>query len=121
MSHIESIHHIAVVVENVDKAIAFYDAVFGLPHIKRLTARVSQNRGAWYQAGALEFHLQERPEGSTVKTEQHFAVLTKDFDGLCNRIVENGGRLEEGKLIEGFTRRGFAYDLDGNRIELLQR
>jgi len=117
---IEDLHHIAVIVANVEKSAAFYERVFELSKIERLTAKISHNRGAWYKIGAKELHLQER-EGEIKKTEQHFALISSDFDLVWQRVKEYGGRVEEGKLIEGFRKRGFVYDIDGNRIELLER
>lgn len=114
------IHHVAVIVADVDKAADFYRKVFELPDRKRLTAAVSSHRGAWFQVGPLELHLQER-KGETPKTEQHYALMTDKFDEICTRVRECGGRIEEGKLIEGVSKRCFLFDLDNNRIELLQK
>lgn len=116
----EFIHHVAVIVENVEKAAEFYRSVFEFPPLERLTAPVSSNRGAWLRVGQLELHLQER-KGHTPKSEQHFALVTDRFEELLEKVRLNGGRVEEGKLIEGFRKRGFIYDIDGNRIELLSR
>ena len=112
------IHHVAVIVSDVEKAAAFYRAVFEFKDKERLTARVSSHGGAWFAVGALELHLQER-KGETPKCEQHFALLTTEFTLICERIVKYGGRLEEARLVDGFKKRCFAYDLDNNRIELL--
>lgn len=114
------LHHVAVIVADVDKAADYYRKVFELPDRRRLTAAVSAHRGAWFQVGPLELHLQER-KGDTPKTEQHFAILTDRFEEICNRVRECGGRVEEAKLIEGVTKRCFTFDIDNNRIELLQR
>lgn len=115
------LHHVAVIVKNVDTALAFYRAVFELPDRDRLTARVSAHRGAWFQLGALELHLQERAGADTPKSEQHFALLTDQFDEVVRRVRDCGGRFEEAKLINGVSKRCFVYDLDENRIELLQK
>lgn len=114
------IHHVAVIVEDVPRSKKFYESVFGFPQIERLTARVSSHQGAWFKVGSLELHLQER-KGATEKTEQHFALLTDDFDEIVRRTKEYGGAVEEAKLVEGMSKRCFLYDLDHNRIELLQR
>lgn len=114
------LHHVAVIVSDVDKSIEFYRKVFEFPDRKRLTAAVSAHRGAWFQLGQLELHLQER-KGETEKTEQHFALLTNQFEEICRRVREFGGKVEDGKLIEGVSKRCFLYDLDENRIELLQK
>lgn len=114
------IHHVAVVVGDVAAAANFYRKVFELPDRKRLTAAVSSHGGAWFQIGALELHLQER-KGTTPKTDQHFAIMTDKFEEICSRVRDCGGRVEDGKLIEGVSKRCFLFDPDNNRIELLQR
>lgn len=114
-----AIHHVAVIVEDVNKAKNFYKQVFELEEIERLTARTSSNQGAWFKIGSLELHLQGR-EGKGEKSEQHFALITTNFDAIVARAKELGGRQEEAKLINGMAKRCFLYDLDNNRIELLQ-
>ncbi|MGZ3682568.1 MAG: VOC family protein [Bdellovibrionota bacterium] len=116
----EFFHHVAVVVRDVPAAAEFYRRVFEFPDRKRLTAAVSSHGGAWFQVGPLELHLQER-KGDTPKSDQHFALLTERFDEIVARVREHGGRFEEAKLIEGIAKRCFVYDLDGNKIELLQK
>lgn len=115
-----SLHHVAVAVENLERAIEFYDGVFAFPHIERLTRKVSHNRGAWYQLGPIELHLLEKP-GTGKKTQQHFALLTTEFNEIVKKTPLHGGRVEEAKLIEGMRQRCFLYDPDDNRIELLER
>lgn len=119
-SLVEGLHHVAVVVEDVPAAVAFYQQVFALPRIERLTARLSNHGGAWFRLGSQELHLQER-KGAGPKTDQHLAMLTRNFDEILARVPAAGGRVEEAKLIEGMRKRCFVYDLDGNRIELLER
>ncbi|MGZ3710343.1 MAG: VOC family protein [Bdellovibrionota bacterium] len=116
---VNGIHHVAVIVKDVDHAKEFYSQVFGFTPIKRLTESLSKNRGAWFQVGQLELHLQERTS-PIEKTEQHFALATTHLDEIVRRVQRHGGRIQEAKLTEGFSKRCFVYDLDDNRIELLQ-
>jgi catechol 2,3-dioxygenase-like lactoylglutathione lyase family enzyme len=117
---VSQIHHVAVVVRDVERAKEFYRKVFGLESIRRLTQSTSANRGAWFQVGAAELHLQERPE-PVKKTDQHLAFITEKLEELVKLAEANGGRSEPAKLIEGFSGRWFIYDIDDNRIELLQK
>lgn len=114
------VHHISVIVRNVEAALSFYKKAFQLPEKDRLSAEASKNRGAWLQLGELELHLQERKEPKP-KTEQHFALLTDNLEEIQQKVRELGGRVEEARLIEGVKKRCFVYDLDDNRIELLQK
>ena len=115
-----NIHHVAVVVKDVEASQNFYRQVFGFESTRRLTEKTSANRGAWYKVGALELHLQERPE-HVAKTDQHFALEVEDLDELVKRAEASGGKSEAAKLVDGFSKRRFIYDIDQNRIELLQR
>lgn len=115
-----SLHHIAVVVQDVERALPFYKELFALPERPRSTEGLTKNRGAWLQLGAQELHLQERKE-SPPKSDQHFALLTDDLDGIVRRARAIGARVDESKPIEGIRKRCFVYDPDGNRIELLER
>lgn len=119
MKLVKRIHHVALIVADVDKSKEFYSSVFGLEQIKRLTATISKNRGAWFQLADQELHLQER-EGHVEKTEQHLALLTERLEEIVARVKAHGGRIQEAKLTEGFSKRCFVYDIDDNRIELLQ-
>lgn len=112
------LHHVAVIVEDVARAKNFYREVFRLDEMERLTRAISAHDGAWFHLGSLELHLQGRP-GATEKTEQHFALVTDEFDAICERATRCGGKIEDAKLVGNFKKRKFIRDLDGNRIELL--
>jgi predicted enzyme related to lactoylglutathione lyase len=121
---VESVHHIAIIVGDLTRARDFYESCFELSPIPRANEGMSKNPGAWYKVGAgahaLELHLQTR-SSDTPKSDQHFALLCTNVEKICVRVVEKGGRVEEAKLIPGFSKRCFVHDLDGNRIELLAK
>lgn len=94
--------------------------MFGFPEIERANAGMTANHGAWFQVGATELHLQERA-GEAKKSDQHFAVIASDIESIAKRASEMGGRSQESKPLEGYSKRYFVYDIDGNRIELIQR
>jgi len=110
---------VAVVVSDASASARFYQEAFGLAPLERATEGLSGNPGAWFRLGALELHLQQRP-GGPPRSDQHFALLTNHLDEIRARVERLGGRVEEGRLIPGVRKRCFAYDPDGNRIELLE-
>lgn len=114
------IHHIAIVVKNAEKSARFYSEGLGLQPIRRLTEGHSSNGGHWFQMGSTELHLQERPS-DPAKTDQHFALVVEKIDSVLLKISALGGRVSEAKPLEGFRKRSFIYDLDNNRIELLEK
>jgi len=117
---IPAVHHIAIEVTNVGRAREFLTAVFGLREIPRLTEGQSNYGGAWFRLGNLDLHLQERPKG-VEKSGQHFALEVDNFDEVVSRAPAFGGKVEEAKMLEGFSKRCFLRDPDNNRIEVLQK
>lgn len=114
------IHHIAVVVKDLEKNKAFYQEVFSFPEIARETNGAVRPKGAWLQMGDVELHLQFREEESP-KSDQHFAVTVKDLAAVCERANKMGAKVVESSPLTGFQKRAFVYDFDGNRIEVLQK
>jgi catechol 2,3-dioxygenase-like lactoylglutathione lyase family enzyme len=114
-----SIHHIAVTVQNTELSARFYREVFGLSPIAR-DPNAGNPQGAWFSLGSVQLHLQDRPE-KMPKTDQHFAVVVEDLAGVMTRARELGGRVKESRPLEGFSQRAFVYDLDDNRIEVLEK
>lgn len=115
-----SAHHIAIEVTNVSRSREFLMALFGLEEIPRLTEGLSAYHGAWFRLGNLDLHLQERPKGSE-KSGQHFALVVTNFDDIARKALAFGGKIEEAKKLEGFSKRCFLRDPDNNRIEVLQK
>jgi catechol 2,3-dioxygenase-like lactoylglutathione lyase family enzyme len=89
-----ALHHVAVVVRDVERSLAFYRDFLGLPTKPRPPFPVG---GAWLQAGPLEVHLVAHP-GGTFRTgpvdtdDGHFACNTADFEGFLGRAAEAGYR-----------------------------
>ena len=86
------LHHVAVVVRDVERSLGFYRDFLGLPTTPRPTFPVG---GAWLQAGALEVHLVAHPGGSfrtgPCDTDDiHFACNTADFAGFLERAAAHG-------------------------------
>jgi catechol 2,3-dioxygenase-like lactoylglutathione lyase family enzyme len=86
------LHHVAVVVRDVERSLAFYRDFLGLPTKPRPPFTVG---GAWLAAGPLEVHLVAHP-GGTFRTgpcdtdDGHFACNTADFEGFLKRAVGLG-------------------------------
>jgi catechol 2,3-dioxygenase-like lactoylglutathione lyase family enzyme len=113
-------HHIAIEVTNVNRSREFWASVLGLQEIPRLTEGQSKYDGAWFRLGNLDLHLQERPAGGE-KNGQHFALEVDNFDEVVGEAPAFGGKVEEAKMLSGFSKRCFLRDPDNNRIEILQR
>jgi glyoxylase I family protein len=89
-----SLHHVSVIVTDLDRAAAFYQQLFDLRPIARPPFKIP---GLWLGVGDLQIHLTVYPEGNfregLVNTDDtHFAFNTRDFDGFIRRATEMGFR-----------------------------
>ncbi len=112
--------HVAVVVTDVPRSIAFYRDVLGLPEIPR--PPTFDFPGAWLRIGSAEggqtLHLlgQEKDEG---RGKRHFCMLVDELKSAARHIEANGYEViwHLKHKIPGIAR-FFIYDPDGNRVEL---
>jgi glyoxylase I family protein len=112
----QGVHHVAINVDDVDEAIAFYT--------KRLGLTVRSDRpdfgfpGAWLDAGAQQLHLVQAP--TPPSQGQHFALLVTDLDGAIAELREEGVNASDAIPV-GSARQAFVTDPSGNTIELHER
>lgn len=87
------LHHVALTTKNLPLATAFYRDVVGFSEIERPAFPVG---GAWLNAGSVEIHLVDFPQGSFRNTKSvgtddiHFAMRVKDFEALIQRLNRHG-------------------------------
>lgn len=88
-------HHVSLTTQNLERAEAFYINVLGFTKITRPSFPLG---GTWLNAGTVELHLIDFPEGSfrntkSVSTDDvHFALRLKDFDALIEKLKQHGYR-----------------------------
>ncbi len=117
---IDRLDHITLIVNDKQKSLEYYESVFELKKVDRATEKICPYGGVWYQLTPdVQLHIWER-EKYQEKTEQHFAVVTSDYDRIVERITGHGGRVEPTKLLPGTKKRAYTYDPDGNRIEVFE-
>ena len=89
------LHHISLTTKNLPKAVSFYRNVLGFSQIARPAFPLG---GAWLNAGAVEIHLIDFPQGSFRNTisvgtdDVHFAMRVKDFESLIGKLNNHGYR-----------------------------
>ncbi len=117
------LHHVAVIVGDLDCSARFYQEVLGLKPDQRPDLGFP---GLFYTLGeGQQLHLMQIDDpysGCEQPThggrDHHFALATDDLDGL---VV----RLGEAKVVYAKSRSGraaiFFRDPDGNAIEVIQR
>jgi glyoxylase I family protein len=110
------IHHVAVVVDDLDAALAFYG---------RLGMAVDPSRpeiegapGAWLDVGPNQVHLIVKPEGP-VRSAQHMALAVADLDGVIATLEAAGATVRQLPAMDATTlRQATVRDPAGNLIEL---
>lgn len=114
------LHHLMVHVSDLDRAVAFYEAI-GMERMR------DGERIRWMKMGPNEIHLMQTDEpirGFRDEPSPHFAIQADpgtDIHEWARRIPELGG-----ELLQEPRRRSwgpwylFALDPDGNRFEITQ-
>jgi len=88
-----ALHHVAIIITDLEKSLLFYRTLFGLTEIQRPDFTVA---GAWLACGDLQAHLVVHPTGSfrtnsrIDRNDWHFAFRTDDFDGTVSRLASLG-------------------------------
>ncbi len=119
---IEGAHHFSLAVGDIEQARGFYTELLGLAEIDRPDFGLP---GIWYQAGSVQLHLIQTPEGVDVGSQapaltplaQHVAFEISDYETMRVRLEEAGVEMlatgdEVGQL--------FVRDPDGNTVEFIQ-
>ncbi|MBP3965390.1 VOC family protein [Paenibacillus lignilyticus] len=122
MIHHEGVHHVSLIVTDIERAKAFYRDVIGLREIQR---PAFDFEGAWYAVGSggQQLHLLVH-EGETKRTggidtrDGHFAIRVADFDETIRWLDQCGiPHRHNRNSITGFSQI-FLLDPDHNVIEL---
>lgn len=93
------VHHVSLVVSDLERSIGFYQRAFGLRRLNRPPFRTP---GAWLESGALQIHLVEnrdgsfRPHATVDNNDWHFAFRTDQFDAILDHLLAIGFREDAG-------------------------
>ncbi|MFC7343954.1 VOC family protein [Saccharopolyspora griseoalba] len=107
------LHHISIVVRDLDAALDFYAGVLGLP--QRDDRPATEVRGAWLDLRDHQLHL---IEGEPPPARgQHFALHVAELDPVRERLAGLGVEVSEPVRV-GDARQSFLQDPSGNHVEL---
>jgi catechol 2,3-dioxygenase-like lactoylglutathione lyase family enzyme len=101
-----------------DRARAFYRDVLELPERPK-PPELAARGGCWFETDSVKIHLGVEQDFRPA-AKAHPGLLVADLDGLLGRCREKGFSASEPELLEG-SRRAFAQDPFGNRLELIER
>lgn len=108
-----ALHHVAVLVTDLDDAVDFYVRTLGMTH--RTDRPSTLGPGAWLSAGDQQIHLTvgTPPE----RAGQHLALHVADLDAASEELRREGVDVSPPVAI-GTARQAFLSDPSGNAIEL---
>ncbi|MCP3739456.1 VOC family protein [Rossellomorea sp. BNER] len=115
------IHHVSLIVTDLERAKHFYGKIIGFKEIERPNF---DTRGAWYQIGNTQLHLIVYNEGKTLRgtieldsSDGHFAFRVTDIEAFIKRMEDhNVSMLTIPSNAAGWYQ-VYVSDPDGNLIE----
>ncbi len=112
---IDGLHHVAINVSDLARAVTFYTDVLGFAPID---SRPDFGfPGAWLQAGSHQVHLMEIA-GAVPDRSQHYALQIDDADAWAAHLDSKAVSYRRSPYFAGAGRQLFVLDPSGNRIEL---
>jgi catechol 2,3-dioxygenase-like lactoylglutathione lyase family enzyme len=109
--------HVYYWTRDMDRAVAFYGEVLGLPLLRR-----EDDQWALFDAGPVQFALHGSIEGHPVAPGGATAVFrVDDLDGAVRALQERGVEFHDhlGE-VAGFARFRSFSDPDGNTVQLIE-
>jgi glyoxylase I family protein len=114
--NLTGIHHVSIVVSDMERAVAWYREALGLNEVKRPSNFVTPVR--WFELGQEQIHLIPADRADD-PSPRHFAVHVDDCDAARATLTDRGVEIQETVPIAG-AKRFFVADPDGNTIEIIQ-
>ncbi len=117
---IQGIHHVSLLVEEIECSLGFYRDLLGLVVIERPPLNFP---GAWLAIGDRQLHLLELPNPDSgaerpehVGRDRHLALTVAGLDELVQRLEQAGISYTRSKSGRNAV---FCRDPDGNGVELI--
>ncbi len=132
MLEVTALHHVSIVVDDLEAARHFYGQVLGMEEEFRPTN--FRFGGAWFVKGSAEIHLIHRPDatqdaGDAANTPnalrnltyaRHFCLAINDVDAAVNALAQHSVPIAYGPRNRGDGAiQTYVYDPDGHLIELV--
>ena len=113
------IQHCSLVVQNLDRAAAFYRGILGLTEIAiPSTFKPAGLNVRWFRLGSQQIHLLLGTENQ-LSSQQHMALQVDDAQAARLWMKEKGIDIEETILIPNADR-FFVRDPDSNLLEIIE-
>jgi catechol 2,3-dioxygenase-like lactoylglutathione lyase family enzyme len=113
------IQHGSLVVQDLERAAAFYREILGLQEIAIPTTFVTAGlQVRWFQIGSQQIHLLQNSEPNQA-SPRHIALQVDDAQAARVDLRAKGLELDEDIPIPGADR-FFITDPDSNRLEIIE-
>lgn len=112
---IRGVHHVALDVDDLEAALAFYVDGLGFELLPRPDFGFP---GAWLGMGAHQLHLMEVTAPLAPFGGRHFALAVDDRDATVAELRDRGVHVDPVDGVPGAGRQAFLTDPAGNLIEL---
>ena len=119
---VETLHHVALCVTDLERAKRFYGDVLGLEELQRPPFDFP---GAWYALGDRQLHLIVHTSPRTLRgtteidsRDGHLALRVGDYDETLKHLRANGVEVLERRTNVTPWSQLYVTDPDGNVIEL---
>jgi catechol 2,3-dioxygenase-like lactoylglutathione lyase family enzyme len=113
---VRGVHHVAIVVGDLDEARRFYCDALGLEEIDRPNF---PSAGFWLRVGDQQLHVSLGDEAPPRRN--HFALLVEQLDDAVAHLADMQLPVQRGADIDGAGRQAFVRDPAGNLVELNQQ
>ncbi|GGG17411.1 VOC family protein [Paenibacillus abyssi] len=122
MINYEGIHHVGVVITDLERAKRFYGEVLGLKESGERPA--FDFDGAWYEVGAMQIHLLVHEPAKTLRgttsidtRDGHFALRVANMQEVLDRLAKHQIPCKNNPDSITGWHQVFVTDPDGNVIE----
>lgn len=100
-----------------ERARAFYAGVLGMKELSK-PQELAARGGCWFASGSVQLHLGVEDEFRPAR-KAHPGLVCPEYDALLLRLHHAGVAVREDSAIPQ-TRRAFAEDPFGNRLEIIE-
>ena len=109
---VAGVHHVALIVDDLDAAYNFYENVLGFKALPRPDFGFD---GKWYEVGGQQIHIFP---GETAAGRHHLALQVTDLEAVATTLEAAGVPVRRSMYFPGAGHQVFIKDPAGNRIEL---
>ena len=114
------VHHVGIIVKDLDKSIDFYKRNFELKEIKRFVTFDKKKEVAFLESGNIQVELMQVFDSECALGPDHISFKVDDLDKTYADFKSRGIEVSEPQPAEICKKKAKMKDPDGNMIQLLE-